>query len=78
MPAVRQTPLGDITERLQLRKRLNCKSFQWYLTNIYPEALIPNDYYSLGEVWLLSVALVLVFVSEDIYCGSLVIQEIQI
>ena len=48
--AVRQTPLGDVTDRKRLRDKLNCKSFQWYLTNIYPESLMPNDYYSLGEV----------------------------
>lgn len=27
----------SITDRLELRKRLQCKSFRWYLQNIYPE-----------------------------------------
>ncbi|XP_055343923.1 polypeptide N-acetylgalactosaminyltransferase 13-like [Paramacrobiotus metropolitanus] len=42
--------LGDISERLALRKKLNCKSFRWYLENIYPEAIVPLDYHSIGEV----------------------------
>ncbi|NXS98861.1 GALT5 acetylgalactosaminyltransferase, partial [Jacana jacana] len=33
--------VGNLTQQIQLRKKLQCKSFRWYLENIYPDLEAP-------------------------------------
>ncbi|KAK1156605.1 polypeptide N-acetylgalactosaminyltransferase 9 isoform X1 [Acipenser oxyrinchus oxyrinchus] len=41
---------GDVSERISLRKRLQCHSFRWYLENVYSEMRIYNNTITYGEV----------------------------
>ncbi|XP_060699887.1 polypeptide N-acetylgalactosaminyltransferase 9 [Hemiscyllium ocellatum] len=41
---------GDVSDRIALRKRLNCRSFRWYRDNVYPEMRIYNNTITYGEV----------------------------
>ncbi|XP_030647482.1 polypeptide N-acetylgalactosaminyltransferase 9 [Chanos chanos] len=41
---------GDVSERVALRKKLNCRSFHWYLERVYPEMRVYNNTITYGEV----------------------------
>ncbi|XP_064811640.1 polypeptide N-acetylgalactosaminyltransferase 16-like [Oncorhynchus masou masou] len=41
-PSAQGKAFGSIVDRLTLRHKLNCKSFHWYMENVYPELRIPE------------------------------------
>lgn len=48
--AKKNVQTGDLTEREDIKRRLKCKSFRWYLENVYPESNMLNEFIYLGEV----------------------------
>uniref|UniRef100_A0A7N5JY40 Polypeptide N-acetylgalactosaminyltransferase 3 n=1 Tax=Ailuropoda melanoleuca TaxID=9646 RepID=A0A7N5JY40_AILME len=39
---VKQKSFGDLSKRFEIKHRLQCKNFTWYLNTIYPEAYVPD------------------------------------
>lgn len=37
-----QHSFGDISKRVDLKEKLQCKSFSWFLKNVYPEVFLPD------------------------------------
>jgi len=50
IPELNTVEAGDISPRIELRNSLGCKSFKWYLENIYPESPLPVNFYHVGAI----------------------------
>ncbi|XP_045498239.1 putative polypeptide N-acetylgalactosaminyltransferase 9 [Colias croceus] len=42
---------GDVTKRRKLREKLKCKSFEWYLHNVYPDMKLPDENVAYGQIY---------------------------
>ncbi|XP_050556323.1 putative polypeptide N-acetylgalactosaminyltransferase 9 isoform X2 [Spodoptera frugiperda] len=42
---------GNISSQIELRKKINCKSFKWYLENIYPQLELPDENIANGAIF---------------------------
>ena len=52
---IKSRDYGNITDRVNLRKKLHCKSFSWYLGSVCPELPKPNENLHHGGAVSLSV-----------------------
>ncbi|XP_010075603.1 PREDICTED: probable polypeptide N-acetylgalactosaminyltransferase 8, partial [Pterocles gutturalis] len=41
---------GDVSSRKELRKKLNCKGFDWYIKNVYPNLILLPDIVGYGTM----------------------------
>lgn len=41
---------GNVSSRIELRKRLQCKSFEWFLKYVYPEMWVPGESVAYGQI----------------------------
>lgn len=41
---------GDVSERLELREKLHCKPFSYFVKEVYPELFIPGESVAYGEI----------------------------
>ena len=48
-PQFKDLDVGDISKRLELRERLQCKSYKWFIKNVFPELPLEEDLIGSGQ-----------------------------
>ncbi|XP_049941023.1 polypeptide N-acetylgalactosaminyltransferase 2 [Schistocerca serialis cubense] len=43
VPLAKNIPYGNVDDRLELRQRLQCRPFKWYLQHVYPQLRLPGS-----------------------------------
>lgn len=44
---------SNVSDRMELRRQLQCKPFKWYIENIFPESIYARKYIDIGSVSLI-------------------------
>lgn len=42
VPLAKNVPYGNLQNRMELRERLQCQPFSWYLSHVYPDLRVPD------------------------------------
>lgn len=42
--------IGDLTERVELKKKLKCQKFQWILDNVFTQSVMRSVYVNMGQI----------------------------
>ncbi|OQV15207.1 putative N-acetylgalactosaminyltransferase 9 [Hypsibius exemplaris] len=43
-PAMKGAPIGNLSSRVAIRENLHCKSFKWFLENVFAEKFVPDEH----------------------------------
>jgi len=50
-PKAKEAGMGqDVSKRLELRQKMNCNNFDWYLDNVWPENFLPRPGQFFGKI----------------------------